>query len=158
MTIGKEKFSDLSAMAARDRPQLAGTGHGRCTKEGDSSRRVEDTRLERESSRKEESSSSSRRSEAATSGKTVKVQEDEEVCWYCRSGGSIKRSHTYRKGWEKAEPDEESDAIVLAGQIQELDVQLGQGATVACIKSQLETWRENEPAKEESEDRAPDTQ
>ena len=70
----------------------------------------------------------------------------------------MRKSTETRKMWEKAEPNEEHDAIVLAGKIQDLDVQLGEGATVSCIKSQLVTWGDQEPAQMENGETAPDTQ
>ena len=68
----------------------------------------------------------------------------------------MKQSAETRREWEKAEPNEEHDVVILSGKIQELDVQLGEGATVSCIRSQLVAWGKGEPEQTENEEKAPD--
>ena len=71
----------------------------------------------------------------------------------------MKQSAETRRESEKAEPNEERDVVViLAGKIQELDVQLGEGATVSCIRSQLVAWGKCEPEQTEDEEKASHTQ
>ena len=70
----------------------------------------------------------------------------------------MRQSTETRKEWDKAEPNEEQDIVIRAGKIQELDVQLGEGATVSCIKDQLVAWGEREPEQTGTEETAPDTQ
>ena len=111
-------------MAALDTPLQLGTGQDRRTNDGVLERRAEDTQPAKEAMRKRGSSSpSGRKSEDTqpaeepmrkrgssspsgrdrpmTSGQAAPAQEEDEVCWPCKSGGRIKTSHTYRKGSDK---------------------------------------------------------
>ena len=52
----------------------------------------------------------------------------------------MQQSTERRQVWEREYPDQGKDVISLAKEIQYMDVQLGDGATMQCIYSQLMEW------------------
>ena len=62
-----------------------------------------------------------------------------------------------RQAWEREQPDEEGDIHCLAKAIQSLDDQLGDGATVQCVRSQLQEWGQPVLEEEWPQEKAPET-
>ena len=62
-----------------------------------------------------------------------------------------------RQAWEREQPDEEGDIHRLAKEIQSLDEQLGDGATVQGVRSQLQEWGKPVLEEEWPQERAPET-
>ena len=62
-----------------------------------------------------------------------------------------------RQAWEREQPDEEGDIRCLAKEIQSLDEQLGDGATVQCVRSQLQEWGQPVLEEEWPQEKAPET-
>ena len=52
----------------------------------------------------------------------------------------MQQSTERRQAWEREYPDQDKDVISLARELQHVDVQLGDGATMQCIHSQLMKW------------------
>ena len=159
----------MQAMAALRTPQAEGAGQdsggGIGTRTTASMIREEGTMPTRE--HRDAKTGGEVREEERPLGATSEM--DKETCWSCESGGRIKTAHTYKEGWlqqdaetrqlwEGKHPDLEEDTVRLAKEIQKMDLQLGEGADVQCIRSQLTKWGVQKIVQTEFQERTPETE
>ena len=69
----------------------------------------------------------------------------------------MQQSTERRQAWEREYPDQDEDAISLAKKMQQMDVQLGDGATIQCIQSQLIEWGMQVFVQTEPQEQTPET-
>ena len=69
----------------------------------------------------------------------------------------MQQSTERRQAWEREYPNQDKDTISLAKKMQQMDMQLGDGATIQCIQRQLSEWGMQEPVQTEPQEQTPET-
>ena len=75
----------------------------------------------------------------------------------CVSDDLDAAEHRKKTGLEREYPDQDKDVISLAREMQHMDGQLGDGATMQCIHSQLMEWGIPDMAEMGLQEQTPET-